>query len=139
MESTDPAQQLAAVDRLKARAESESLKGRPAAIPVLVVATLLFFSSYEIDSIWVNAGAPILWTFFIAGWVWWLRSPNRAKPRLKLSPWPAREYVPGWIAVTLLGVLIATIGERISWILGGILMAALVAWGGIMVQKLARR
>lgn len=36
--------------RLKARTVSESLQGHPWAVPVLVVATILFFSSYEIQS-----------------------------------------------------------------------------------------
>jgi hypothetical protein len=139
MESTDPARQLADIDRLQTRTESESLQGRRGAMPVLIVGTLLFFSSFEIDSRWVRILAPVAWTVFIVAWVRWLRSSNRARPGWRLASFEWRRYLPWWIALTLVANLIALLGEKVSWIWAGVLMAALVGGGGPIVSRLTRR
>lgn len=136
MESTPASEQLADIDRLKSRTVSESLQGRPAAVPLLVVATLLFFSSYEIESEWVELVAPIVWVIFIALWVRWLRSDNKARPRWGAMSSRARgRVVVGWIVGLVAANLAVLVGEKVSWILGGALMAALVAFGGTFLQR----
>ena len=135
MESNDAAQQLAEVDRLKARTARETLRERPWAVSVLAVATILFFSSYSIDSGWQLVLAPIAWTAFIFVWVRWLQSAGRARPK---TTWDWRIFV-GWgvsLPVVYLGTMI---GEKVSWILAGLLMAgffgALVAFARRLAAK----
>lgn len=135
MESNEASRQLADVERFKSRTVSESLRGRPAGVPLLVVATFLFFSSFEIESQWVGLVAGVVWMAFIVLWVRWLRSDNRARSTWRaMSPRVRTHVVVGWIVGLIAANLAAFIGEKVSWILGGALMAAVVAFGGVVVQ-----
>lgn len=136
MESNEAFSQLSDIERLKARTVSESSQGRPAALPLLVVATFLFFSSFEIDSPqWFRLVAGFVWTVFIVLWVRWVRSDNRVRPSWRSSgPTARRHIVTGWIVGLTGASLAGFIGTRVSWVLAGALMAAVVAGGGIFLQ-----
>ena len=90
---------------------------------MLAVATILFFSSFEIDSGWQRILAPILWPVFIVLWVRWLQSAGRARAK---TTWDWRIYV-GWIVSLPVVYLGTVIGEKVSWILAGLLMAGFFA------------
>lgn len=139
VESMEPKEQLLAVDKLRSETTNEAERGRPAAFPLLIGATLLFFSAREVELWWVQRPASLLWCAFLLWWLWWLRSENRVRGGWKSWSFDWRHYLPGWIVVFMLANAVAVIGNRVSWVLGGVLMAGLVAYGGQLLQRLARR
>lgn len=118
---------------------SESLRGRPSAEPILIGATFLVFASYAIDSRWVRLAAPVLWVAFLVGWHRWLRSENRARPGPSRGRFDRRGYVVGWLVLMAIANLIMVVGCTVSWVLAGVLMAGLVARGGVIFERFAAR
>ena len=137
MESSEASRQISEVQKLQASTAGEALRARPLAMPVLVAATIVFFSSFAIDNRWLRLVAPVVWTVFVVAWVRWLRGDNRARPRV-FGDYEWRRDLPLWLGLFVLTNLIMLVGRTVSWLLAGVLMA-LVSAGSGLFAALRRR
>ena len=137
MESSEASRQISEVQKLQASTAGEALRARPLAMPVLGVATIVFFSSFASDNRWLRIVAPVVWTMFLVVWVRWLRGANRARPRA-FGGYEWRRDLPLWLGLFVLTNLLMLVGRTVSWLLAGILMA-LVSAGSGLFAALRRR
>lgn len=138
MESSDVADELSDVQRLQARTVTESLRGRPGALSLLAVATVLYLGSYEIETGWVPVVAPIVWILFIVIWVRWLRSSNRVRGGRRAT-WVWHRDGLLYLGLFVAANLIALVGASVSWLLAGALMASLGTVAGFVERAIWQR
>ena len=131
-------EELAELERLQRVTKNEAVRGRRWAVPVLVVAVIVFFASYALDSDVQRRVAPMIWGAFVGLWIVWLRSGNRARARW-LGDLEWRDVLPWWVASMVVGLLITQVVGPVSWVLAGVLMALLCATPGLVSWRRTRR
>jgi hypothetical protein len=99
---------------------------------------LSFFGTYSIDSDLQRVIAPIAWTGFVVAWVVWMRRGNRARaPWLAGSDW--RRDLPRWVALLVASNIIVLLVSQVSWLLVGVLLAAVATGSGIVARWRTQR
>lgn len=138
MESNDASDRLDDLHGLSSATAAESLAGRPWAPVLLAAATVLMFSSYELDSSWVRSAAPVAWGAFVILWLRWLRGDNRARGyRRAAGSW--KKEAPLLVALFVIASAITAIGAAVSWVLAGVLLACMGAGASAVTGWMARR
>jgi len=139
METNPEADQLREVNRLRAATISESAATPRGGFAIMAVAIAAFFGGYQWHSRVYDVVAPIVWCAFVAGWVLWLRHGKRAipgRPARTAHEW--RRDAAVWIGLFAAANGVALLGSRVSWLLAGVLMAALSTGGGAVAAWRAR-
>ncbi len=135
MESSEAEGELSYIQGLQIRTLTESVRGRPGALSLIAVATVLYFGSYEIEAGWVPVVAPVVWILFIVGWVRWLRSSNRVRGGRRAT-WVWRRDGPLYVGLFVAANLIGLVGASVSWLLAGALMASLGTVAGLIERAI---
>ncbi len=140
MESKDAQRQLIEIDRLKTATQVEATAVAAWAWPVLVVAMIATFASFQfLDEPW-HAIVSATWCVFVAIWIRVIRRDNRAvrQPAERTSE-QRKQDIKEWV-VLLIAANAITFGlSRISWTVAGIGMAIFCSFAGGVFSRRGRR
>ena len=139
MESNDPRSQLDEAARLAAATQREAYNAPGWAIPVLLVAMVVFFTLMGVIGEAWRGTASLGWSLLVLAWVYAIRRPNRAAPT---PMWHERSHrrrdIAEWVGLLLAANLITFTLSRVSWALAGLGLAVLASGYGAFSARRAR-